>query len=71
MQTTFFNPGRFFNAESHLDGDFISAKSGQKTLSVQLVRPHKHRVYAHFVLIIKQQIRPAEQQIVPVLSQKL
>lgn len=40
-----------------------------RRLSVQLVRPHKPRVYAHSVFIMKQQIRPVEQQIVPVLSQ--
>lgn len=69
MQTMVFNPGRFLDAESHLGGDFISARHGQKTVSVQLVRPHKPRFYAHFVFSMKQQIRPVEQQIVPVLSQ--
>lgn len=65
----FFNPGGLFDAESHLSGDFISAKHGQKTVSVQLARSHKPRVYAPFVFIMEQQIRPMEQQIVAALPQ--
>lgn len=71
MKIMFFNPGCFFDAKSHLGGDFISAKHGQKAVSILLARPHKSRVYAHFLFIMKQQIRPVEQQIVPVLSQTI
>lgn len=38
--------------------DFISVKSGQKTVSVKLARPHRARVYTHFMFIVEQQIVP-------------
>lgn len=50
-------PG-FSDAELHMGPDFISVKSGQKTVSVRLARPHRARVYAHFMCIVEQQIVP-------------